>query len=492
MDGRLMAGNTNLTASFAIMIASSAVTTLAAYEPATAHSPRPLVLKGGTVIRPAFEDIEDGVVVTQDNQIVCVGGRPDCEIPANSEIRDMRGKYILPGLVDAHVHLSFTGWLDTRPDSVDLSDAYPYDETVAALRSEPGRWHRSYLCSGVTAVFDLGGAEWTVTGPQATDTQRSDRVHVVSAGMLLTPLKGANAPYTSGTLAEEPVFLPFETDDDVRAGIERLKEIGAGAIKVWFLAIPEDRRAEMEKRLVLTGALAEQIGLPLVVHATDLRDAKAALRAGASVLAHSVTDAPVDREFLDLLVERDATYIPTLLVIENWRKALASAKFGTPLQVDDANRCVDKDALGRIEEPQILTRFLARRSPDSILNALVAEGRTQAIVKQNLVSIRDAGGRIALGSDAGNPLTLHGPGVLRELEAMQAAGMAPSEVIEAATSGGAHAMRQGSTIGSLEAGKIADLIVLEKDPRTDVRNFESLAFVMRNGVLRSQSELQVR
>ena len=487
-----MARITRIIALLAILTASSAIVTQAESAPADAQAPRPLVLKGGTVILPAVDDIEDGIVVTQGRQIVCVGGWADCEIPADSEIRDMRGKFILPGLVDAHVHLSFTGWLDTRPDSVDVSEIYPYEQTIASLRSDPGRWHRSYLCSGVTAVFDLGGAEWTVTGAQATDTNRDDRAHVVSAGMLLTPLQGANSEYTPGSLADEPVFLPFETDEDVRAGIARLKKIGAGAVKVWFLAIPEDRRSEMEDRLVLTGKLAETAGLQLVVHATDLRDAKAALHAGAKVLAHSVTDKPVDQEFLDLLIEKDSTYIPTLLIIQNWRKALASAKFGAPLEVYDPNRCVDEEALRRIGEPQLLAKSLDRRTPDSILDQLVAEGRTQAIVMRNLVSVREAGGRIALGTDAGNPLTLHGPGVLRELEAMQSAGLTPAEIIQAATSGGAHAMGLEHAIGSLEAGKLADLIVLEDDPRTDVRNFRSLTLVMRNGVLRSQSELRVR
>lgn len=491
-EGGFVARIAKFAASFAMMFTSSMIATQAVSNTADHELSRPIVLTGATVIRPALDDIENGVVVTRNHQILCVGGPADCQIPADSEMRDMRGKFILPGLIDAHVHLSFTGWLDTRPDSVDLSQVYPYEQTIASLRSDPARWHRSYLCSGVTAVFDLGGAEWTVTGLQATDTDRDDRAHVVSAGMLLTPLQDANREYTPGSLADEPVFLPFETDDDVRSGIANLQAIGAGAVKVWFLAIPEDRRSEMENRLALTGQLAEEAGFPFVVHATDLRDAKAALRAGASVLAHSVTDVPVDDEFLGLLIEKDATYVPTLLIIENWRKALASAKFGAPLEVDDPNRCVDQEALRRIGEPQLLTGSLDRRTPNSILDRLVAEGRTQAIAMRNLVSIRDAGGRIALGTDAGNPLTLHGPGVLRELEAMQFAGLTPAEIIEAATSGGARAMGLEHAIGSLEAGKTADLIVLENDPRTDVSNFRSLAFVMRNGVLRSQAELRVR
>lgn len=483
------------------VLATSIVATLTAFS-ATAQAPsshssqsrpaKPIVLTGATIIRPNATDMDNGTIVTKGADIICVGTQTDCAIPADAEIRDMGGQFILPGLVDAHVHLSSTGWLDTRPDSVNAPEIYPYDQTIAALRSDPGRWHRSYLCSGVTAVFDLGGAAWTVTGPQATDTDRSDRAHVVSAGMLLTPLNDANQHFTTGELADEPVFLPFENDADVRAGIARLKEIGAGAVKVWFLAIAEDRREEMEQRLILTGQLARDAGLPLVVHATDLRDAKAALRAGASVLAHSVTDEFVDDEFLDLLDKADATYVPTLLIIENWRKAIASAKFAAPLEVEDPNHCVDEEILARIAKPELLTGATARRSPERVLDRLVAEGRIQAVMMRNLISIRDAGGRIAVGTDAGNPLTMHGPAILRELEMMQAAGMTPREIIAAATTAGAQAMGMQSSFGSIEAGKTADLIVLTDDPRQNVRNFRNLAFVMRNGVLRTQAELRVR
>ena len=76
---------------------------------------------------------------------------------------DTRGAFLSPGLIDAHVHYSQTGWVDGRPDAVDLRATFPYDSVVSALRDHPERFDRAYLCTGVTSVFDVGGYPWTET-----------------------------------------------------------------------------------------------------------------------------------------------------------------------------------------------------------------------------------------------------------------------------------------------------------------------------------------
>ena len=102
----------------------------------------------------------------------------------------------------------------------------------------------------------------------------------------------------------------------------------------------------------------------------------------------------------------------------------------------------------------------------------------------NLKLVHAAGIPIAVSTDAGNPGTLHGLSIYDELEAMQAAGLSANEIISMATRNGAIAMRREKDFGTLEAGKIADLIVLEKDPSADVNNFRSITHVMRGGLLR--------
>lgn len=451
-------------------------------------------LVGATVIDGAGRAIEGGVVVIDEGRFACVGTPAQCPLDRRTKRTDVSGRFITPGLVDAHVHFAQTGWIDGRPDGLEDRAVYPYEATIATLRADPGRWHRSYLCSGVTAVLDTGGAPWTVTGPQTTDTARPDRVHVRAAGPLITH-GGRNEAYAYGSLKDEPMFLPMESAAQVRNDIARLKAMGAAAIKVWYLDPPTGREAELEALLMETGAAARAAGLPLIVHATELRNAKVALRAGAQMLVHSVEDAPIDAEFLSLLKANDAFYAPTLVVGRNWSRAALSIATGEAATVDDPNNCADTAIMERVGNPGALRDAFLKDWGGKVTpfaHRFEAVGREAFIMAANLRAVRDAGGRIVLATDAGNPLTLHGPSVNWELEAMQAAGLTPDEVIGAATGGAARAIGLGDSIGTLERGKSADLIVLAEDPRKDVKAFRTLTHVMRAGVLKPQKDLQVR
>jgi imidazolonepropionase-like amidohydrolase len=106
--------------------------------------------------------------------------------------------------------------------------------------------------------------------------------------------------------------------------------------------------------------------------------------------------------------------------------------------------------------------------------------------------VHASGNTIVVATDAGNPLTLHGPSIYNEMEAMQAAGIKAPDIIVMATHNGARAMGRERDFGTLEAGRIADLLVLTEDPRTDVAAFRSLTHVMRAGRLHRQSDLAQR
>jgi len=110
----------------------------------------------------------------------------------------------------------------------------------------------------------------------------------------------------------------------------------------------------------------------------------------------------------------------------------------------------------------------------------------------NLKRVRDAGIPVALGTDAGNPLTLHGASVPMELEAMQAAGLTPLDVLMAATRNGARALGLGQHEGTVTAGATADLVVLDADPLADIRNVRRVALVVRRGEIYTQRELEYR
>ncbi|MEJ2538824.1 MAG: amidohydrolase family protein [Gemmatimonadota bacterium] len=448
-------------------------------------------LVGGTVVDgTGAPPLADGVVVVEGDRIRCVGRRADCPIPDDAERIDVTGRWLTPGLVDAHVHFSQTGWLDGRPDGLSVPEIYPYAETASDARDNPDRWHRSYLCSGITAVYDPGGHPWTTGLPQAAEG-RADRVHVRAAGPLVT---FASVPALN--LDDELyTFLPMSTDQEAMASVDRLVAMGATSVKVWYLRVPADRREALDARLMRIGARAREAGLDLIVHATDLRGAKVALRAGAAMLVHSVEDRLVDDEFLELARAVGVVYAPTLRVGAHWTRARISVALNAPAAIDDPNGCVDERTVERIRETERLQPHMPDRFRDDLewaLASMRSVGRTEAIMAENLRRVRSAGVTIATATDAGNPLTLHGPSIYEEMEAMQAAGIPAAEVVVLSTRNGARAMGREADFGTLEPGKLADLLVLARDPTEDVAAFRNLTRVMRAGVLHDQEALRYR
>jgi imidazolonepropionase-like amidohydrolase len=457
---------------------------------ATEGAAQTTALTGGTVIDgtggPA---IASAVVVVTGGRLACVGPAERCAVPAGAERVDVSGRFVTPGLVDAHVHFSQTGWVDGRPDGLAAPDLYPYAETARALRANPARWYRSYLCSGITAVFDVGGHPWTTALPAAAETDLM-APHVRAAGPLIT-----HAPRAELNVDDEIyTFLPMGTSEDVQASVARLKTMGSQAVKVWYLAPPPARREELDARMMEVGRAARAAGLDLIVHATGLREAKVALRAGAVLLVHSVENQPVDQEFLDLLAANRAVYAPTLVVGRNATRARVSVALGVPFPVSDPGGCVDENTLAKVANVSPLQRLLPaeRRATDGAFRQLESAGARGMMMAENLRRVHAAGGTIATATDAGNPLTLHGPSIYDEMEAMQAAGLSPSDVIVMSTRNGALAMRRLADFGTLEAGKMADLLILAEDPRTDVRAFRSRTHVMRGGRLYRAAELAHR
>jgi imidazolonepropionase-like amidohydrolase len=445
--------------------------------PGTPPPPRAIVgatLVDGTGAAP----VGNATIVLRGGKIDCAGR---CEIPAGVTVVDGRSTWVTPGLVDAHVHFSQTGWADGRPDALDVRDKHPYEKVEAELKDHPERFFRSQLCSGVTAVFDVGGYAWTVAMARR---ERSDTraPHVAAAGPLLSTLDHwLNLP-------AERQFMLLKDAESARAGVAYLKSIGAEAVKVWYIVRP-DLTVEASTPAVLTaGEEAHKAGLPLIVHATGLAEAKVALRAGARMLVHGVIDKPVDEEFLALAKKNGTIYCPTLTVFGGYYRLAQGVTSRQAPAVDDPNGCVNRETLAKIAETAQIP------APEGY-EAQMTRGRDRvALAKKmgdpNLKRVSDAGIVIAMGTDAGNPLTLHGPSVYAEMEAMQSAGLTPMQVIVAATRGGASAMRLEKEIGTVEKGKAADLLVVGGDPTADVANLRKVRYVVRGGVVRSIEELK--
>jgi imidazolonepropionase-like amidohydrolase len=345
------------------------------------------------------------------------------------------------------------------------------------------------LCTGITSVFDVGGHPWTTELPAKAEGD-SMAVRVRAAGPLLT-----HAGRAALNLDDEVyTFLPMATSADVQSSMAKVRAMGAQAVKVWYLRPRPDRREALDARMMEVGAAAKAAGLDLIVHATDLREAKVALRAGAVLLVHSVDDELVDDEFLRLLGANRATYAPTLVVGRNWTRAIASIMLNAPAPIDDPNGCVDSNTVAKVANVSPLRELFPeqRRSTQAVFRMLEGSGASSAVMAENLRRVHAAGGTIVVATDAGNPLTLHGPSIYDEMETMQAFGLPASDIIVMATRNGARAMRRERDFGTLETGKLADLLILGEDPRANVSAFRSVQHVMRGGKLYRQADLAVR
>lgn len=461
-----------------------AVTTAFPNPPGT--PPPALALVGATLIdgtggppRP------QAVVIVEEGRITCAGEVTECPVPDGVERLDMGGHWITPGLVDAHVHFSQTGWADGRPDSLDLRSLYPYEAVQADLRARPERFWRAHLCSGVTAVFDVGGYPWTWKLSERADAA-TRAPHVASAGPLLSTLDfWLNLP-------AERQFMHLADAEAAERGVDYLVAHGTDAVKVWFIAARDGDPQRFDAAVMATGARAREKGVPLIVHATELREAKVAIKAGAHLLVHSVWDRELDDEFLSLAKEHGTIYSPTLTVPRGYLEMYEAVASGEPPEVDDPNGCVDAETLKKVTRTAELGDQVSseRLSPENLARRRERTAERERIGASNLLRVHQAGIPIAMGTDAGNPLTLHGPSVYAEMEAMQDAGLTPHDVLIASTSGGARAMRREAEIGTIETGKIADLVVVVADPTLDIRHMRRVRYVMRGGELRPLAELR--
>lgn len=450
--------------------------------------PPPIAIVGATLVDgTGATPIKNAVIVVREGRIACAGSRATCQVPADADTVSAVGKWLIPGLIDTHVHFSQTGWVDGRPDALDLRARYPYEAVEAELHQRPERFFRSYLCSGVTSVFDVGGYPWTLE-LQARTARSTTAPRVLAAGSLLSTIDfWLNLP-------DQRQFIYMADEATVRRAVRAHKVWGAAAIKVWYIMPPQPPdTARMSALVHAAGDEARKVGLPLIVHATGLWEAKDALRAGARVLVHSVWSAPVDDEFLALARRAGAIYVPTLIVPDGYT-AVAARRF-----VPDRRALACVDPATRAKAFATDTVALAQRPPQSLRQRLggmlrsVAPGlmsnRRHDQGALNLKRVFDAGIPVALGTDAGNPLTLHGASVFMELEAMQASGLTARDVLVAATANAARALGLDST-GSVVAGATADLVVLDADPLADIRNVRQIALVVRRGEVYTRHELE--
>jgi imidazolonepropionase-like amidohydrolase len=409
--------------------------------------------------------IRNGVIVIEGDRIRDIGRRGRISGGPGVTILDARGKFAIPGLIDAHVHVDQSAGIFARPDAIDLRDIRPYEEEIDWTRQRLPDTLIRYLLSGVTGVVDMGGPMWSLDSRDSANlTAAAPRV--AAAGPLISTV-----PDPQLESADSPV-IAMETPEMTREIVQQIAERKPDVIKILFVHRPGDDFDRQAGLVAVAIAESHRFGIRVAAHATELATAKAALGAGADILVHSVQDRRVDAEFLGMLKARDIVYIPTLMVTERYDAVFGNAVNLTPIE----QRLGDPEVIASWAE---LASIPAEKIPGGIPRPNLLASRPTEY--SNLQLLYSAGVRIAAGTDAGNIGTPHGPALHREMELMMQAGMRPFDILIAATRNSAAVMGRKAEVGTLEKGKLADIVLLDADPVRDIRNTQKIFRVMKAG-----------
>ena len=385
-------------------------------------------LVGARVIDGRGGVIERGTIVVRDGKIAAVGPVESTTVPAGAERIDVSGTTIMPGLVNAHGHLTSAVGMRNDPNG--------------GSRENQLRQLKTYAQYGVTTVFSLGDeSEAALQLRREQDKGPFEGARLFVAGPVIngTTADAARA-MTDKVAAMKPDLIKIRIDDNLGSSAKMPEE-------AW--------RATIER--------AKELKLPVAAHIFYLADAKAALLAGATLIAHSVRDAPVDPDFVRELKTRNACYSPTLM-----REVSTFVYGSTPSWARDPFflQGAGTAAGDEVSDP-------ARQATVQASAAYKAGLRYKEaleVAKRNLKTLSDAGVRIAMGTDTGPAGRWQGFFEHLELEMMVESGMTPMQVLVAATSAAAECHGKGAEFGSIRPGASADLLVLAANPLEDIRN----------------------
>ncbi|MFL6528040.1 MAG: amidohydrolase family protein [Chthoniobacterales bacterium] len=458
---------------------------------ATARAEK-IALVNGTIINPADEKVVPNATVLIDGNTIAAVATDSP--PAGAKTIDCKGKFILPGYIDTHVHFFQSADLFTRPDAVDLNSVRPHKDEVAWIKSHLDDVFARYIRCGITSVVDVGGPLWNFeVRKRANTTAKAPRVAV--AGPLISSV--ARPQLDLG----DPPIVKIDTPEQGREYVRKLAAQNPDYIKIWYIVPPVPPKplpgaslagpeSDVDRAAIyrpVVHAVVEESHarkLRVAVHATELEAARNSVEEGADLLVHSVTDKPVDDAFVKLLKERHTILTPTLVVFERYGRVFANKLNLTPEEKAWGNpeviASLDVTKLAADKVPDRIKTAVA--NPDAVLSRIQ---QTYDIALKNLKTLEDAGITIAAGTDAGNIGTIHGPALFREFQLMKDAGLTPMQILQSTTVNAAKTFggETGAKIGVIAPGKFADLVILNSNPAEDIGHASDIHAIVKNGVV---------
>lgn len=368
-------------------------------------------------------------ILVQDGRIVAM--EEDSRPPRGAEVVDLAGRWVIPGLVDAHAHVS--GYWAPGSTADDLE----------RVREDL----RLFARHGVTTVNSLGD-DANVVAVRDAATGQEPHARVLAAGPVVVG-DGLAARATAVENADMGVdWLKVRVDDN----------LGTSPKMSWDAV-----EAVM--------AVGRERDVPVATHLFYLEDAKRLLDMGTGLIAHSVRDLPVDAAFVDALRSSGVCYVPTLT-----RELSTFTYAERPSFFDDPffTRHAPQAEVARVSDAAFTNQQATSRAAAGYRVALA-----QAL--ENLKALSDAGVRVAMGTDAGPAARFPGYFEHLELQMMVDAGLTPEQALRSATAVAAECSG-ADDVGTLEPGKWADFLVLGADPLADVAATKSLERVYVAGV----------
>ena len=389
------------------------------------------IFRNGNVIIGNGESVEKGAVAINGNIIAFVGETKKIRPSTKDKVFDISGKSILPGLIDAHVHLC----LDGSPDPMTslLKDSTPQLTLKAAHHA------RQTLNAGVTTIRDMGGKDYVdLAIRDGIESGLLQGPRMICSGRVVCMTGGHGWQF--GREADGTDEVREAVREQLKAGVDFIKLMATGGVMTKGVD-PGATQFTLEELLAGVEE-ARKAGRRTATHAQGTEGIKNSLWAGVNSIEHGFF---LDDEAVDLMLEMNAFLVPTLNA--PYQIIRGGVKRGVP-------------------------RYAVEKS--------------KAVMKSHFQSVRRAYKAkipIAMGTDAGTPFNCHGEN-LKEMELLVKAAMTPMEAIVATTKIASEVLALEKKIGTLEKGKLADLIVVDGNPLKDIRvlqNKDKIQVIMREG-----------